>query len=422
VIALYRIAYRIQRIGEGIRDGFVAAIEEARPIFEDLSAAASHLWNELSKLFGGMSGAGAAVPSQQFADFGAIVGKVIGAVATFFVVLLDVVTWVIGGIVEGIRGAWTYIKDAFGFIRSAIGDLVESWDKLWGTQKKGSASTLKSASFMRHLGQVIGWLVGGSLALLAYALGMVIKLIDWLVQAIKWLVDKFVELDAKLAPVRETLIQWFTVDLPDAVGTALATVGGYFEVIGNFIAGIIKSVEDKIEALVGWLVRVGEKVGRIVDAVERGAGAVKNFAGGAVDSVGDFLGLGDDDEPATATAPSARKVDGSPAGWPFDALRNAAPSRNGVTPLPAMSPLRSLSEQVRGLAADQTPAAAHAASQLAALRELAMKMPAARAANEVAQMLQVAVQIDGETIARAVHRAAEDARARSFSPNIVPSL
>jgi TP901 family phage tail tape measure protein len=420
VIALYRIAYRIQRFGEGIRDGFVAAMEEARPVFDDLQAAASRLWSELSKLFGGMSEGAAGIPSDKFAAFGAVVGKVIGRVATVSVALLDVLTWVYGGIVEGLRGAWTYIKDAFQFISSAVGDLIGSWEKLWGTEKKASDGTKQSASFLRVLGQVIGWIVGGSFALLGYALGMAIKLVDWLVQAIKWLVDKFVELDAKLAPVRNQLIQWFAVDIPDAVGTALTTVGGYFEVIGDFIAGIINWVQDKIEALVGWLTKVSDTVGGIVDAVDRGAGTVRNFAGDAVASVGDFLGFGDDEEPVKRTAPSARKVDGSASGWPFDALRVAGAPR--ATPLPDMSQLRSFAENATRMAAEESPAAAQAASQFAALRELAMKLPGPRAASEAAQMLQVAVQVDGETIARAVHRAAEDVRARSFSPNTVPSL
>jgi TP901 family phage tail tape measure protein len=439
VIALYRIAYRVQRFGEGIRDGFVAAVEAARPVFEDLRAAVSHLYDELSKLFGGMSEGAAGIPSQRFADFGKLIGKVIGTVVSAYVWLLTRIMWVYAGIVGGLRAASKWIGDAFAFIKSAVGDLVETWDKLWGSSEESTESVGKASSFWRTLGEVIGWLVGGALALLGYALGMVIKLIDWLIQAIQWLGGKFVELDAKLAPIRKHLLKWFTEEIPETFGKALSTVGSYFEVIGNFIAGIIGWVQGKIEALVAWLTKVSETVAGIVDAVDRGAGAVKNFAGGTVKSVTDFLGFGDDDEAAKPASPTSAGTDDKSSKAPTPeafiralpdlsvlragALRNVPTPLDFIKALPDPRMFRSAKDARSSLMADGLPGTAQADAQIRAIRDLAaMGLPKVRTASELAQTLQIAVQVDGETIARAVHRANEDARARGFSPNTVPNF
>lgn len=138
LISVWQVAYRIQQIWEGFKDGFTRTIEEARPVFEDLAEAFSVLQEEIGGLFGEVAGGAASLPSAEFRSFGATVGGAIATVVTWFAKLWAISLRVTGGIVAGFRSMLEYIRPAFEVVGEAIGRLQEAWRRLTGATDEGS--------------------------------------------------------------------------------------------------------------------------------------------------------------------------------------------------------------------------------------------------------------------------------------------
>ena len=105
VIRIYMLGYRITRLFEGVRDGFVAAVDAAAPGLGELQVALTALGNEVGALMDALSGGAAHLPSEEYARFGGSIGQALGSVLR---AIVQLVTWSARfgtGFVRGLRDA-----------------------------------------------------------------------------------------------------------------------------------------------------------------------------------------------------------------------------------------------------------------------------------------------------------------------------
>ncbi|MGN6109989.1 MAG: phage tail tape measure protein, partial [Kofleriaceae bacterium] len=405
VIRLYQIVYRLQRIWEGFKDGFARTIEEARPIFEDLSEAFSELWTELSALFTGAADGAASLPSEAFRSFGDVVGSVVAGIATWLTQLIAIFSRITSGLISGFRSMMEYIGPAFDTIGTALSGLKDAWDSLTGATSEAEDTVSASTSGWRRFGEVLGKIVGGAVTVLALALAGLIKTITAVLWVVGVMKDAFVAFGTAVAEVALGIWTWFTETLPNAFSSALQTVVSFFTGIGEYFVGIGR-----------WF---AELFGAIGDAIKSFLQPVIDFfvgVGRAIKKVFDFI--------ADLAIRILRKIP--------DILLPA--SLEKVKRMPLSSEVKQQDEfaaisntqataSSAAAASSPAPAAADAQARMGAMTQLEANLMAY--ANEQAKLrgqappFQINVQVDGETIARAVHNTQQANATRSFSP--VPS-
>jgi len=402
LISLYQIVYRIQQIWEGFKAGFTRTIDEARPVFEDLVDAFSELGREIAAIFGGVASGAASLPSAEFRSFGEVAGSAVATVVKWLAKLVAIFARITGGIVVGFRSMMEYIGPAFEVVREALGDLKNAWNTLTGSTTDSTSATDASTSSWRSLGEFLGQVFGGIVTVITLALGGLLKVITaviWVVNAVK---DAFVVAGTWIGETAAKIYLWFTETLPNAISSAIDTVVGFFRAIGQFFVGIgrwfqglFRSIADGIMSFLQPVVDFFRGVGR----------AIKSVFDGIRDLVIRIL----------------RQIP--------DALLPASLERLKRTPLSTevrtedefAAVGRTEATAARSEAATSSmPSSAEATGRMNELAQLEANMMAfANAqARERGQPppFQINVQVDGETIARASHRASADAAARSFSP------
>lgn len=188
LIRLYQIAYRIQQIWEGFKDGFTKTIEEARPVFEDLASALGDLGDEIAGIFSGVAGGAAGLPSSEFRSFGQVAGSASATVVTWLTKLNAIFTRITSGIVSGFKSMWEYIGPAFETVGGALTDLKTAWNTLTGATNESGDAVDSSTSGWKTLGEVLGTIIGGVVTVITLAFAGLLKVIEaviWVVNAVK---------------------------------------------------------------------------------------------------------------------------------------------------------------------------------------------------------------------------------------------
>jgi TP901 family phage tail tape measure protein len=402
LITVYAVAYRIQRIWEGFREGFTTAIEAAAPVFRELVAAFTDLGDQVSALFSGWGDAAASLPSSQFKSFGESVGSAFATIVSWAGVVIGWTARLAAGIVAGFRSMKQYIQPAIDAVSVALDRLSAAWDQLMGATGEASASATKAGSAWRVLGQFLGVVFGTALEATLYVLALVIRVVEAAVQVIGALKDAFVTAGTWIGETAAGIYIWFSETLPNAISSSVEGIIGFFNRIGKFLTGVGR-----------WFTGLFDSI----------ASGIKSFLQPVVDF---FKGVG-------------RAIKAV-----FDAIRDMVIEILREIPdelLPsslenlARSPL---STEVR--AADQFDATARTQTTAGRAEAASSSMPAAvdtraRAddfaqfesnmkayANDRAQLqgkaqpFNINLQVDGETLARVQSNAETDLATRSFSP------
>jgi len=402
LIAMYQVVHRIKQVWEGFKEGFTRSIEEARPVFEDLADALSELGREVTAIFSGLTSGAASLPSSQFRSFGQVAGAAIATVVTWITRLVAVLTRITTGVLEGFQYMVQYIKPALNVVREAIGDLVDTWNDLTGTAKDARSVAGKSASGWRSFGEVLGKTVGGAVTVITLALGGLIKVITAVIWVVNLVKDVFVAVGTVIGETAAKIYLWFTETLPAAISSAVSTVVGFFQRIGAFFARIGRWFQGLFASMASGIKSFFKPV---VDFFEGVLRTVRRVINGIQDFVIKLLRKIPDKLLPSHLVQLSRQP-----------LSTEVRGRGG---LQAEGGTRATASRAEA-ASSSMPAAVAARGRSDELARLGANMQTNESARSKgrgqAPPLNINVQVDGETIARASHKASRDVAARSFSP------
>ena len=309
----------------------------------------------------------ATVAGAKFDAFGATGARVGSALATVFEFLIQVMTAVVR-IAEGVAAGWHWVSEGAGLVSNALSQLGTQFGDSMAYLTGSTAATQQTGSAWSSLGQIISFVIGVIVA----AIGVFVSVLSAAVSVISAAIQLVIGVFSGLA---------------DVITGTVFVIGGLIN--GNWTDiwnGMKLVVFGVVDAILGTVLELGGAIAGVVDAMaglfggntklQAGVRGFKDYMHGQMAS--DF---GVENLTFTPARPTSSPV----------------PQSSGSPPaLGAMPAVASV-----WAASNQTPAAPPPA-------------PAAQQSPVVVQL-----QVDGQTLATAVHRADKDAAARSFSP--VPS-
>ena len=360
LINVYLWVNRIRNFFAGLATGFSAGIEAARPTIDAFMNALRRLGTALGFL-SERDDAGAA--SSKFREFGATgerVGRVLGVAFELIVKGLTAVVQVARGVAEG----WEWIRAGGSVLWSALSQLGS---------KIGEVTNHLFGSTSAAEGNGDAWTTLGNV--IAFTIGFIVSVIGVFVSVIS----------AAVAIVSAA------IEIVMSVFSGLADViTGVVFIIGGIINGSWTDIWTGMK-----LVAFG-----VVDAI---IGVVLELAGaiaGVVDALSGLFGDG------TRWQQGIRDFRSS--------LRTDMAEGMGVQDLTFTRPTRP------GASTSPTPARPDATSSMPAVSAMAPAVPASfpmsPATPPASPPITVNLQVDGQTLATAVHRADRDTATRSFSP------
>lgn len=401
LISVYQIAYRIGQVWEGFKAGFTRSIESSAPVFRDLVAALSELGHEIASIYIGVSNGAASLPSSEFRSFGEIAGAAIGTLVRWMTQLIAIVTRVTGGIIGGFKSMMKYIGPAFETVGGAIDDLRQTWRLLTGETNNASNAAESSTASWRTAGEVVGQVLGGIVMFIGFVIAGMVKVVDtilWVSGAIR---EVFVAVGTAIGEGLGAVVWFLTETLPNALASAwnavtsfFAGIAAFFSRIGSWFGELFASIASGIKGFLQPVVDYFVGIGRNIKAVFDG---IRDFVIRLLRKIPTDL-LPDNLERLSRTPLSAEvKTQGQ-----FESMGRASHAVSNAAATAIMP--ASMDAQVRS-------------KDMAALEASMMSFANGRARTPgQTPPFTVNVQVDGETIAQANHRASSDAAARSFSP------
>lgn len=394
-IRVFQILFRIQRFFAGLAEGFGAAIEAARPVFESFVGALRELGEAFGLVSRSAADAVAGVHSDKFVAAGASIGAVFGKVVAIIVDALTIITRVTAGFINGLRAAFDVFRPVFEFTGEAIGFVAEEIQGLIGDITGVNDQAREGGSVWTSIGTALGWVAGIIGSVLVGAIGVVAIALRTVVALVRVVIQAFVALGEFIGETAAKIFLFFTEDIPRVFKTVVTAVKSFFQPILDFITGIVDGIRNALDKVIAFIGRLVGKIparfrpaflDSIVDAgqeaetriAERTARAVAPAAGGVLPG-----------GPAALTPSGAMRA-GTALGA---AAANAA--------MPAVSEVRA-----RGEISD---------AELDAIVSRGVALSEARPVQA-----HVTLTVDGETLARASARAERSSAARSFTPVPVP--
>jgi hypothetical protein len=250
------------------------------------------------------------------------------------------------------------------------------------------------------LGEVLGRVVGGAIIFLVLALAGAIRVLAVLVQALSAVYDAAYLAGFWIGTTIAQVYLWFTQTLPAAIASAVASVRGFLAAIGQVLANL------RLRFLV-MLVSITAGVGALLQPV------VEHFQQMARSIAAVLFWLRD-----TVLA-VLRQV---PAGFLPESLaqlaRQPLTAELNATARPAEVQRTEVAAARAEAATSAMPAASEAQGRAGISDQLEARLAALVSGLERRgqQPLNVNVQVDGETIARATHNANQANAGRAFSP------
>src|SRR5512133_279831 len=398
LISVYLWGNRIEAFLRGIGQGFSGGLEAARPAIAAFLSAVRGLGAALGIMSGRDDARVAAGKFDALRAAGVSVGN---ALVRVFEFLVQVMTAVMR-IAEGVARGWDWVTAGAELLSNAVGQLGRQLADSIGYLTGTTNATAQSGQAWVSFGNVI-----------AFAVGVIVTAVGMLVSAVSAAV-------AVVSAAIQTVIHVFS-GLADVVTGVVFMIGGI--VNGSWIDvwnGMKLVVFGVVDAILGAVFELGGAVAGVIDAMAGLFGKTTKFQAGVRDikdairgqMVTDF-GVGDlTFTPARPMTYSVRQEEPLPRARPSgDDLEAGAAG---------VAPARPLQGPSQPQAAYGASAAAAMPAVAAARAEAASAAPAAPPAPPPPQPpVVVQLQVDGQTLASAVHRADRDNAARSFSP--VPS-
>jgi TP901 family phage tail tape measure protein len=364
LINVYLWVNRLRAFFAGIGGGFSQGIEQARPAIDAFMGAL----RSLGAALGWMSERDdARVAGAKFDSFGATGIRVGNALAKVFEFLVQVMTAAVR-IAEGVASAWDWVSAGAAFVVNALrqlgAQLGDSIAYLIGT----TAATSQNGSAWVSLGNVI-----------SFVIGLTVMTVGVLVAA--------VSAAAALVSAAIQIIMSVISGLSDVVTGVVFIIGGILNGSWTDIWNGMKLVVfGVIDAIIGAIFELSGAIAGVIDAMAGLFGSTTKFQS-------TVRGMKDAIRNQTAIDMGVEGLSFTPA------KPNSAPTAppGGTSPGPGAMPAVAAIQATRASPAS-TPAPASHAPQAPVVVQL---------------------QVDGQTLATAVHRADQDSAGRAFSP--VPS-
>jgi TP901 family phage tail tape measure protein len=351
---------RIRNFFSGIATGFSAGIEAARPTITAFLNALTRLGTALGFL---SERDDASTASSRFQEFGATGERVGRVLARVFELVVQAVTALIE-VGQGVAEGWQWISAGGSVLWSALSQLGSKIAEVINYMFGSTSATQQNGSAWTALGNVIAFVIGWILS----TIGVLVSVISAAVSIISAAIQIVMAVFSGLADV----------------------ITGVVFIIGGIINGSWTDIWTGMK-----LVAFG-----VVDAI---IGVVLELAGaiaGVVDALSGLFGEG------THWQQGIRDF--------RDSLRADMAEGMGVQDLTFTRPTRP------GAASPSSPAPADAMSSMPAVAAMTPAVPASfpmtPATPPPSPPITVNLQVDGATLATAVHRADRDSATRSFSP------
>lgn len=350
---------RIRNFFAGIATGFSAGIEAARPTIDAFLNALRRLGTALGFL-SERDDAGTA--SSRFREFG-LTGERVGRVlATVFELIVQAMTAVVE-VAEGVAQGWEWISAGGSVLWSALSQLGSKIQEVINYMFGSTSATQQNGSAWTALGNVIAFVIG------------------WIISAIGVLVSIVSAAVAVISAAIQIVMSVFS-GLADVITGVVFIIGGIFTGSWSDIWLGMKLVAfGVVDAIIGVVLELAGAIAGVVDALTGLFGEGTHWQQG----IRDFR----------------------------DSLRADMAEGMGVQDLTFTRPTRP------GTAAPGAPAS-DAMSSMPAVAAMTPATPASfpmtPAAPPASPPITVNLQVDGTTLATAVHRADRDSATRSFSP------
>jgi phage-related protein len=366
LINVYLWGNRIRNLLSGIATGFSQGIEAARPSIDVFVGALRRVGLALGFLSEQDSATVAGAKFERFGSIGVLVGK---ALATAFEFLVQVMT-IVARVAEGVANGWHWVTAGAGLVSNALTQLgVQFSDVMNYLTATTSASSLNGSAWSM-LGSVISFVIG----LIVTAIGILVSAVSAAVSVISAAIQATISVFSGLADV----------------------VTGVVFMVGGIINGRWSDIWTGMKLVVFGVVDA------IMGAVFELGGAVA----GVIDSMAGLFGS------STKMQVGVRAI--------RDAIRNKTVNSWGLEDL-SFSPASQAVTPIAPGPGSPVPATGAMPAVAAARAAAAQPPPTSPSASQGAPQTPVVVQlqVDGQTLATAVHRADKDNATRSFSP--VPS-
>jgi hypothetical protein len=400
LINVFRIVHRVRQVWVGFREGFVQTIDAARPAFEELVAALQELSSELSGLIGDAAGGAASLPTERFRAFGAIIGSALATAIRWIAQLITTYARIEAGVVGGYRAMVEYLGPALSVVRDSLLHLRDAWRELVRSLHLSTLTAGESGSAWRTVGEVLGRVVGGAIIFLVLALAGAIRVLAVLVQALSAVYDAAYQAGFWIGTTIAQVYLWFTQTLPAAIASAVASVRGFLAAIGQVLSNL------RLRFLV-MLISITTGVGVLLQPV------IEHFQQMARSIAAVLLWLRD------TVLGVLRQV---PSGLLPESLaqltRQPLTAELNATAQPAEVRRTEAAAARAEAATSAMPAASEAQGRAGISDQLEARLAALVSGLERRgqQPLNVNVQVDGETIARATHNGNQANAGRAFSP------
>jgi TP901 family phage tail tape measure protein len=361
LIHVFQIGFRIQRFFEAIGQGFSSAIEQARPVFEAFVEALGRLGEALGLVSSEAAGVAASVPSATFADFGRIVGQISGVLVEVFVGALTLVMDVLSTAVGAFRSAIAPLRPIFDAVGAAVGLLFEELGKLgamFGFTSSEGQRTGGVLEVLRTVAQFLGFVIGNVAAGISGAIGLMVQVV----------VNRLAVIIAAFRAVVGFISGVIDVFAGLVTGNWAQVWVGFKKVVLNAINFLAQLLLGFVEAITGIVDSIAEVFGADLGASE----AIRSLRR----------------EIERGLASGVEEVTAGVRVTPVSQM--TSPLGTATAPMPAVSALT--------LAPPPPP------------------FPASPAPPPQTSPLVVNLQVDGQTLATAVHEANRDSASRSFSP------
>lgn len=363
LVNVYLWTNRIRAFFGGIADGFSKGLASARPTIDAFLGALRQLGLALGFL---SERDDATVAGAKFDAFGAAGVRVGNALVKLFEFLVQTMTAVVR-VAEGVASSWDWVTAGADLVANAFRQLGTQLGDSIGYLTGTTTATAQSGSAWMSLGNVISFVIG----VIVTTVGMLIAAISAAAAIVSAAIQIIIDVFSGLADV----------------------VTGVVFIVGGILSGSWTDMWNGMKLVVFG----------VVDAIIRTVLELAGAIAGVVDAMAGLFG-------------GNTKLQAGIRGFK-DSLHGQMAADFGVEGLTFTPARQSITpaQQPSGAAPSMGPMPA--AASIRATNAQAPATPAPTPAPQVPVVVHL--QVDGQTLATAVHRANEDSAGRSFSP--VPS-
>lgn len=369
VIRIYMLGFRVARFFDGIREGFVHAIDTAAPLLEQFETMASKLGDELSSLFSALTGDASRLPSERYRSFGEAVGDGIGQAFHALIAVTTAAIRVSTGFFQGLRATAEFLRPLWDAIVKVFRSLAGEMGVL-GEMGDGAKGAADAMDVLRRIGQLLGESFGLALVALAHD---VLQFGATLLVVVRATREAYAHLERFVLDAKSWLV--------DLAQRASATYDGLVAVV----SAVANAAASVVAIALGYIERVGAAITAALGTARSGLAGVLSLVPPELLPAG-VEAFVHGEAPAAAATTEATVAAGAPA--------------DTVAPMPAVASARARARDTEALTGALASVMTERRRDVGRRRE----------------PLAIALQVDGETLARVTADAEDRLATRSFTP------